>query len=89
MGPEVCRSFFKTANRELDPQKRFEKLTEAEKMLLNVSPVISLYISSTDWMKKPYVKGMYPIPGTLHPWKYVYIEHDPSRWDYGVPSMQD
>jgi len=44
---------------------------------------------ATDWMKKPYVKGMYPNPGTQHPWKFVYIEHDPARWDYGVPSMID
>jgi len=77
------------ANRELDPKKRFTKLAEAEKMLLDVCPVIPLFLGSTDWMKKPYVKGMYPNPGTLHPWKYVYIEHDPSKWDYGVPSMQD
>src|SRR6185369_16338260 len=44
-------------NRTLDPQKRFEKLAEAEKMLLDVGAVIPLFIASTDWMKKPYVKG--------------------------------
>ena len=38
-------------------------------------------------MKKPYVKGMYPNPGTLLPWKFVYIEHDPSKWDYMMPDM--
>jgi hypothetical protein len=38
-------------------------------------------------MKKPYVKGMYPNPGTLHPWKFVYIEHDQAKWDTGVPDM--
>jgi hypothetical protein len=31
-------------------------------------------------MKKPYVKGMYANPGTLHAWKFVYIERDPNRW---------
>jgi hypothetical protein len=40
-------------------------------------------------MKKPYVKGMYPNPQSLYPWKYVYIEHDPERWDYGVPKLAD
>ena len=24
---------------------------------------------------------------TLHPWKHVYIEREPSRWDYGIPDM--
>jgi hypothetical protein len=31
-------------------------------------------------MKKPYIKGFYPNPGTLHPWKFAYIERDPSKW---------
>jgi hypothetical protein len=30
---------------------------------------------------------MYPNPGTLHAWKFVYIEHDPAKWDYGIPDM--
>jgi oligopeptide transport system substrate-binding protein len=77
------------ANRISDPEERFAKLTEAEKMLLENCPVIPLFTSSTDWFKKPYVKGMYPNPVTMHPWKYVYIEHDASKWDYGMPSMQD
>ena len=38
-------------------------------------------------MKKPYVKGMYPNPATLHPWKYVYIEHDSAKWDKQMPDM--
>ena len=49
-------------------------------MLLDAQPVIPLATSSTNWMKKPYVKGMYPNPVTLHAWKFVYIEHDPSKW---------
>ena len=40
-------------------------------------------------MKKPYVRGMYPNPVTLHPWKWIYIERDPAKWDYGVPSMKE
>ncbi len=23
---------------------------------------------------------MYPNPLTMHPWKFVYIEHDPAKW---------
>ena len=38
-------------------------------------------------MKKPYVKGMYPNPGTLLPWKFVYIERDPAKWDKDVENI--
>jgi hypothetical protein len=30
---------------------------------------------------------MYPNPITQIPWKFVYIEHDPERWDYDMPSL--
>jgi oligopeptide transport system substrate-binding protein len=75
------------ANHNHNPQERFELLGKAEKYLLDAAPIIPLMTRSTDWMKKPYVKGMYPNPGTLHAWKYVYIEHDPAKWDYGIPDM--
>ena len=68
------------ANREQDPKKRYELLAKAEKMLLDAQPVIPLATSSTNWMKKPYVMGMYPNPVTMHAWKFVYIEHDPAKW---------
>jgi hypothetical protein len=42
---------------------------------------------ATNWIKKPYVKGMYPNPGTLHAWKFVYIEHDPAKWDTDVDNI--
>ena len=49
--------------------------------------VIPLAVPGTSWVKKPYVKGMYPNPGTLHPWKFVYIEHDPNKWDTQVKNI--
>ena len=70
----------KAANRETDPAKRYAMMAQAEKMLLDAQPVIPLATSSTNWMKKPYVKGMYPNPVTIHAWKFVYIEHDPAKW---------
>ena len=70
----------RAANREGDPQKRYVLLANAEKMLLDAQPVIPLATSSTNWMKKPYVKGMYANPITIHAWKFVYIEHDPAKW---------
>ncbi|MDQ2747209.1 MAG: peptide ABC transporter substrate-binding protein, partial [Acidobacteriota bacterium] len=69
------------ANRELDSQKRLEMLAAAEYEVLHEQLVIPLLTQATNWMKKPYVKGMYPNPGTLHAWKFVYIEPDANKWD--------
>ena len=75
------------ANSELDEQKRFEKLARAEQYLMEQLPMIPLTVNATNWMKKPYVKGMYPNPGTLLPWKFVYIERDPAKWDTNVANI--
>ena len=75
------------ANRTTDHQKRYELLAQAEQILLDAQPVIPLTVGTTRWMKKPYVKGLYPNPVTLHAWKAVYIERDQSKWDYGMPDM--
>ena len=77
------------ANRTVDHQKRYEILAQAEKLLLDAQPVMPITVGATRWMKKPYVKGMYPNAATLIPWKWVYIERDQAKWDYGVPSMAE
>ena len=77
------------ANRTLDHQQRYELLAKAEKYLLDAQPVIPIETSSVNFLKKPYVKGMYPNAASIYPWKYVYIEREPSKWDYGVPSLAD
>ena len=75
------------ANVELDPQKRFEMMARAEEYLMEQLPMLPLTVNATNWMKKPYVKGMYPNPGTLLPWKFVYIERDPAKWDKDVANI--
>ena len=85
--PEYVR-MLEQANRTLDAQQRYALLAKAEAYLLEAQPVIPLLTRSTDWMKKPYVKGMYPNPGTMHAWKFVYIEHDPAKWDDGMPDLR-
>jgi ABC-type oligopeptide transport system substrate-binding subunit len=75
------------ANATIDPQQRYELLAQAEAYMLEAQPAIPLLTRSTDFMKKPYVKGMYPNPGTQHAWKFVYIEHDRALWDDGMPDM--
>ena len=74
-------------NSSQDLDERFRLLADAEAQILEVQPIIPLFTNSTNWMKKPYVKGLYPNPGTMHPWKHVYIEHDPALWDRGMPSL--
>jgi oligopeptide transport system substrate-binding protein len=77
------------ANRSLDPKKRYELLAQAEAYMLEAQPVIPLDTSSVNFVKKPYVKGMYPNAGSLYPWKFVYIERDPSKWDFGTPNLAE
>jgi ABC-type oligopeptide transport system substrate-binding subunit len=75
------------ANSQPDEAKRMELLSKAEAYFLDQQPILPLLIPATSWMKKPYVKGLFPNPGTLHAWKYVYIEHDQAKWDTGMPDM--
>lgn len=75
------------ANNTVDVQKRYEKLAEAEFYVTQQQLVIPLMTQGTSWMKKPYVKGFYPNPGTLHAWKFVYIEQDPNKWDANVDNI--
>ncbi len=75
------------ANAELDQTKRYEMLARAEFYLMDQQPSIPLTINATNWMKKPYVKGMYPNPGTLLPWKFMYIERDQAKWDKDVENI--
>ena len=75
------KAMLEEANRQPDPQKRYELLAKAEAYMLEAQPIVPLWTSGSDWLKKPYVKGMYSNPIILHPWKYVYIEHDRSKWN--------
>jgi oligopeptide transport system substrate-binding protein len=75
------------ANNTVDTQKRFEKLALAEFYISQQQIIIPLGTSGTSWMKKPYVKGMYPNAATLHAWKFVYIERDPNKWDSNVDNI--
>jgi len=79
----------KAANQTADRQKRYELMAKAEKYLLDAQPMIPIETPSVKWVKKPYVKGLYPNPSSLFAWKFVYIERDPSKWDYATPSLSD
>jgi oligopeptide transport system substrate-binding protein len=69
------------ANRRRDPMERYRLLADAEALLLRAQPTLPLFNNATNYLKKPFVKGMWANPVTMHAWKFVYIEHDPSKWD--------
>jgi oligopeptide transport system substrate-binding protein len=75
------------ANNETDEMKRFELLARAEFYVMQQQIVVPLTTQGTSWMKKPYVKGLYPNPGTLHPWKFVYIEQDQNKWTANMDNI--
>lgn len=77
------------ANHTIDTQKRYALLAKAEKHMLDAQPVIPIETPAVNWVKKPYVKGLYPNPQCLFAWKFVYIERDAAKWDYGTPSLTD
>jgi oligopeptide transport system substrate-binding protein len=77
------------ANHQLDAAKRYEMLSNAETYLLNAQPIIPMSAPSTNFMKKPYVKGFYPNPQSLYAWKSVYIEYDKTKWDLTPPKMSE
>jgi oligopeptide transport system substrate-binding protein len=77
------------ASHTIDHQKRYALLAKAEKLMLDAQPVIPIETPAVNWMKKPYVKGLYPNPASLFAWKFVYIERNPARWDHGTPSLTD
>lgn len=77
------------ANATLDPAERFKKLAKAEAFMLEEQPAIPLMTNAVNAMKKPYVKGLEPNPGTMHAWKFVYIEYERAKWDASASDMND
>ena len=75
------------ANRTLDHQKRYDLLAKAEEYLLAAQPIIPIETGAVNFVKKPYVKGMYPNALSMYAWNFVYIERDQAKWDYGKPNM--
>jgi oligopeptide transport system substrate-binding protein len=81
------RDMLERANYAQDPDERYALLADAEAYMLEQQPVLPLFAQTTNWLKKPYVKGLYANPITVHSWKHVYIEHDPARWDLPADTL--
>ena len=70
-------ALLKRASIELNPQKRFELLRDAEALLLDSGPVLPIYHYSTNELVKPYVHGIYQTALDTHPltkvWSYNFV----------------
>lgn len=64
------------ANRTGDPEKRFELMQQAEKILLDELPIMPIYYYTSTYLLDPRVKGWYPTLLDHHPYKYVYLEEE-------------
>jgi len=69
-------ALLKRASFELNSQKRFELLREAEALLLGSGVVLPIYHYSTNELVKPYVRGIYQTALDTHPLTKVWIDRD-------------
>ncbi|MGD9157070.1 MAG: peptide ABC transporter substrate-binding protein [Desulfobacteraceae bacterium] len=77
-------NLIKSASREQNPEKRFQILKEAEALLIDEQPIIPLYFYVFDYIKKPYLKGVYGNPMEHHNFKYAYIDEEELKKYYGL-----
>ena len=66
----------RAANAEIDDAKRMKMLSEAESYMMKQQPIIPLYVGTSSFMRKPYVKNLLPNLLDQHDWDNVYIDHN-------------
>jgi oligopeptide transport system substrate-binding protein len=71
---ESYQKLLSEANRETDQTKRYQKLTEAEKYLLEQMPLIPLVNRVNRFLCKPYVKNLSLNPLEQVNWREVYVD---------------
>ena len=64
----------KQSEHERDPARRLLVLQEAEKILMEELPAITIYWYTTNYLIDPRVKGWNPLLLNNHPWKWVSLE---------------
>ncbi len=65
--------------RSIDQGERNRWYAEAEKLALDATPILPLYVYSYSDFVKPYVRGIYPNNRHIHPLRAVWIEHPEAR----------
>lgn len=73
---EVYDYLIKQAGRTAEMDERFELFQQAEKILIDESPIIPIYNYTAIYLKSPDVKGWHDNVLNEHPLKYVYLERD-------------
>ena len=61
---------------ELDPEKRFHLLEQAERILMDEVPILPVYSYVAKNMVKPYVRGFYNNSRDEHPLWAIWIDRD-------------
>ncbi len=64
------------AGRTAGTDQRFEQFQQAEKILIDDSPIIPIYTYTAIYLKSTDVKGWYNNVLNAHPIKYVYLQRD-------------
>ncbi len=82
---EAYGALLERANAEPDAQSRLGVLRQAEELIAEATPVVSLYVYARDYLKKPYVLGLWPNYRDRHPFKYLSIDR---RYYDGVPETR-
>jgi oligopeptide transport system substrate-binding protein len=67
------KKLLESANREPDPARRMQLLSECETILLDQMPVIPIYYYASVKLQKPYIDGWFDNPLDQHQLKYVSI----------------
>ncbi len=68
------KSLLDAGNAQLDPRARYARFRDAERAMLDVLPIIPLYVYTRSYLVKPYVKGIWPNLMDKHPWRAMWIE---------------
>jgi oligopeptide transport system substrate-binding protein len=64
------------SNLEGDATKRFDLIRQAEKIAVETSGRIPIYIYTKSYMLKPYIKGFWPDFQDHHAWKHMWVDLD-------------
>jgi len=64
------------AEATVDTEKRYAVFQEAEKLLLEESPIMPIYYYMSTYLLDHRIKGWYPNLLDHHPYKYVYFEEE-------------
>lgn len=73
----------KNANMESDLVKRIDILREAEIIAMDEQAFVPLFVYTSPYFKKPYLKGFWPNIQNHHEWRFWWIDE---RFYHGVPT---